>query len=237
MAGTSTRTGVTEFSELPSGARGLPGTRAPGRRRLAAGRGRPRAAKRRGGRRAASVRRWAAAARAGWERAARGRGAAGTGGSQEPTQTAGTRRRRGALPDSRPAQPATHPDSRWRPRPQRPRAPGARCPGRRWCSWPRCCPSSARRGLQVRAARAGPPGSLRASSPLLCPPPATTHPVCRPGDRRPALCWLRVVSLTWASSSLAGQGRGIWALGAPRAGRGSGDTPGTRGPQCPRFQL
>lgn len=179
--------------------------------------------------------------------------------ARKPTRTAGTRRLRLRAPRLRPSAhwPAAAPSpprtagSRWRPRPGLPRARGARCPGRRCCSWPRCCPSSPRRGLQVRAARGL---AARLSAPprrFSVHPPCTTHPACRPGDRRPALCWLRVVSLTCASSSLAGRGaegrlgtrrggwgRGVWALGSRERERGRrGDTVGARGPQRPRFQL
>lgn len=130
----------------------------------AVGRGRPRAAKRRCGWRAASVH---GSGCAGWELSARGPGVAGTAQSAE-TYTDGGDPTAAPLrsptpaqypPVSRPAQPCEHPSLRWLPRPGRPHARGALCPGRRCCSWPRCCRSSTQPGLQVRAARGGLPGS------------------------------------------------------------------------------
>lgn len=74
------------------------------------------------------------------------------------------------------------------------------------------------------------------------PPCTTTHPACRSGDRRP-LCAVRVLSLTCASSSLAGRGAegaagesgsGYLALRAREADVG---TPLVPGPSVPWFQL
>lgn len=234
---TSPRTEITEFSEPPSGVPGRSGSRSPGAapsappawpRRPAAGRGRPLAAKRHGRRPAASVRGAAAGARA--ERPARGQGAADTAQSAhshtdggDPT-AAPPRSPTPAQrpPASPPAQPAAHPGLPMAP--EAGAAPRARCP-LPWAALlllaallPVVCPAGApgtrSSGLGCRA--------LRASSPLLCPPFAR-HPPClslRGPPSRSVLCVS--VSLTCASSSLAGRGagsghwrraRGRWARG------------------------
>lgn len=194
-------------------------------------------AKRRGRWRAASVRSRAAGARArseqrgaGARRAQRGAQTCADGG--DPTAAPPhPRLRPSAHRPATPPSPPRTPGSRWRPRPGRPGALGACCPGRRCCSWGRCCPSSPRRGLQVRAARAGPPGSPRLLTAALS---TSAHhpPRLSLWGHRPALCRLRVLSLTCASSSLTGQGsearrgRGVRAPAVPPAGGGSGDAVG-----------
>lgn len=254
---TSSSTQITEFSETPSGVPGCSATLSPGcgphcprlPHRPAAGRGRPRAAKRRGGWRAASV--WSAAAGArygSYPRGARVRRAQRR--AQKPTRTAGTRRRRlcapRLLPSTQPSAAQPSPAST----PARDGARGRGAPTRAALSalGDAAAPGCAAAGrLLSRGSRYAQPGvgcrALRASSPVLCPPSCTTHPVCRSGDRRPALCWLRVVSLTWASSSLVDRaqrgswGRGIWALGAPCAGGGNGDLVCSRGRSALSFNF
>lgn len=254
---TSFRMSTTEFSETPSGVprRSAPRARAtvpatpatPPPHRPAAGRGRPRAAKRRGRWLSASVRSSAAGTRAG--RDSRGAGARrAERRAHTPTRTAGTRRRRLSTPDSGPAPSLPRPARRASPGPDGARGQGAPARSAPAALGGAAAPgSAAARRLLCGGSRYAQPGlgcpALRASSPLLCPPPCTPTPVCRSGDRRPALCWLRVVSLTCASSSLASQGAEgrlrARRLGArsPARWRRERDTVCARGAQCSRFQL
>lgn len=138
-------------------------------------------------------------------------------------------------PGSRPAQPAAHPGLPMAP--EVGASPRARLP----LPWAALLFLAA---LLPVVSSAGAPGmrspglgrpALRASSPLPCPPSVRRSPACRSGDRRPALYWLHVLSLTCASSSLAGRGAEgrlgtrVRAFGASRAGGGPGDTVGGMG--------
>lgn len=223
--------------------------RRPAAPRLVAGRGRPLAAKRRGGPPEASVHSAAAGARA--ERLARGQGAAGTAQSAhthtdggDPTAAPPRSPTPAQRPSaSRPAQLAAYPGLPMAP--EAGAAPRARCP----LPWAALLLLAA---LLPVVSPAGAPGmrspglAARLSAPprrlSVHPPCTTTHPACRSGDRRP-LCAVRVVSLTCASSSLAGRGAegaaadsgsGHLALRAREADVGTPLVPGT---SVPWFQL
>lgn len=166
-----------------------------------------------------------------------GRGAAGTAQSAQTGTNGGTRRwrlrSRNPAPTDQPpppAQPAAQPGL--------PMAPEAGAPpcARRLLPWAALLLLAA---LVPAVSAAGAPGTRsRGWAARLCaPPPASLSARLSRWDRRPAPCWLRVVSLTCASSSLAGQGAkgrmGTRDLGtrSPRAGGGSGDAVGARGPR------